>query len=456
MKYDLYIRYSNVQNDFEKVRDSKDRSFIMATDFSMKMDDLIDGIDFLMKQFPFIVVSEDELVTSMMQARELHPFTDIKVEIPIDTEAIYCLSLSNLHEYEVVYLNASSYPQQSPSIDEKVATIQKEVNTHHRVLVLIQKVKAFLNHFNPSIPRLYEVELENGGIRESELLLDQPINLSSDVKIAIIVHGFLSASERNFEALKKEILERNHYDKVIGYSYATTHASIVQHGKKLYEVLCETDLLQEGHQVDIYAHSLGGLLTRSMINHEGIRVCFCIHNVVLAGVPNLGTPLAQYGNQLFSEEGWNVAELLFHIVRDLIQYGEEAFPIYEAFLGEAALLQSSSPVLADMSPHSLFIRHLNQTTFHITGQVFLIGYCIPETGDGDSFFMKSYRHFLHKSQIFQDSKHDGVIPYKSSSYRFLGQPKPIVISEETPGWHTWYFSKKERVTHIVDKVLHSP
>ncbi|KGP71147.1 esterase/lipase family protein [Pontibacillus yanchengensis] len=453
MEYDLYIHHSNVQNGLEEVYEKISQKHIKVTDFSVEMEEFIDNCSFLCIGYPFDVIDEDDLVKTIMDKNKQN--SDTKVILPMDTEAIYCLNLSNLHDYELVYSKGSLSFQQLANRCDKVATIQTEEDVGERVLVLIRNVMAFINHFNPTIPRLYEMKLNNGELEERELRLKQPVFSTSSERIAILVHGFLSASERNFEALKRELLERKHYDKVIGYSYATTEASIVQHGERLYETLNHTGIIQKERRVDFYAHSLGGLITRSMINHDGYQASSYTNNMVLAGVPHLGTPLAEYGDQLLSEEGWSMAELLFHIVRDLIQVGQEALPIYEDFLVEVAMFQSGTPVLRDMSPDSAFIRELNETRHHVSGQVFLIGYSIPEEKQGDSFFSKQYRDLLHNLQIFDTSNHDGVVPNKSSCYKFQGYPQPIVIPNLKPGWHTWYFNEKERAKYILDTILHS-
>ncbi|MFC0524518.1 hypothetical protein ACFFGV_13160 [Pontibacillus salicampi] len=392
---------------------------------------------------PFFVFSEQDLQGKGAE-------DNLYIEVPADTACIYVLNEGELTDYKLLYRDVHAEHNKSSN---PLATFEGKEGLGDKLFVIIRRLKQFIDHFNPSIPRLYEISISKGDIVEQPLSLDNRLAIQPSEKIALIVHGFFSASEQNFEALKQELWNRNIYDRIIGYSYATNIQGIEAHGDQLYTILQDTGIGHEDNEVDVYAHSLGGLLLRSLLTNAHNLEKHPIQRLILAGVPNLGTPLAVYGNSILSEHGWNVTELLFHLIRDLIQKGKDALPAYELFISQVALLESKSPVLADMSPNSPFLNRLNKQEITVAKGIYSFGYQLPEDKLHEGFFLERYRELLKRLHVFQNEEHDGAVPCASSLYPFYAEPAPLIGKEEQRGWHSWYFGEEKHVTMLLEEVL---
>ncbi len=104
----------------------------------------------------------------------------------------------------------------------------------------------------------------------------------------LLLHGFVD--NRSVFALLRRDLRRNGWDQVRAVNYSPLTCDIRQAAAQLgrhVERICE----QSGcHQVDIVAHSLGGLIARYYVQRLGGAVR--VRTVVTLGTPHAGTRVA--------------------------------------------------------------------------------------------------------------------------------------------------------------------
>ena len=136
---------------------------------------------------------------------------------------------------------------------------------------------------------------------------------SESKRVAILVHGFVgkktfmkeiesSLNKAPFDKIYSKVINLSLYSSSYGLDLSkrydiTTPIYSDEISQTLAQFLLTqitTELKHEQENVlDIYAHSLGGLVTRAMIRYLFIGARMSIKNVILLGTPNHGTRLAQ-------------------------------------------------------------------------------------------------------------------------------------------------------------------
>ncbi len=114
-------------------------------------------------------------------------------------------------------------------------------------------------------------------------------------RVVLFVHGFNSDS---FVAIPKlsQLFEKHevHYDHLLVFDYESLGTGVRENGKLLFDTLKRAGFSKEdGVQLDIIAHCMGCVVARSMIELEGGHEF--VDRCLMAGPPNLGTPLADTG-----------------------------------------------------------------------------------------------------------------------------------------------------------------
>ncbi len=111
----------------------------------------------------------------------------------------------------------------------------------------------------------------------------------SSSKVLLLVHGWTGSPEKWNDFLPWLMSDKElPYTEYWTFGYNSSR-SIDQNGELLFEHL---KTHSNGAQIDIVAHSMGGLVSRSMIeNHEGAPY---IHKLITLGSPHKGSPLAVF------------------------------------------------------------------------------------------------------------------------------------------------------------------
>ncbi|MBY0098775.1 esterase/lipase family protein [Mesobacillus maritimus] len=412
------------------------------------------------EELPFYLLTENELQnrTSGLdfnkRMRELTRDKEtIYINVPKDVDFIFTFYESDFLENEIELekiINRSKYPPFSYSklvpleVENNVTTLKlmnstKKKSVSDRYFLFIanfsKTIKSIFNKYNP---RLYEIFDENN---EYSIPIDQRQKFN-DENVALIVHGFMSRTEDNFIELKKALRQSKKYNKIYGYSYSPNKVSIEENGEQLTEVLTITNLLYSNIKLDIFAHSEGGLVVRSMIVNQLSKIAnHTLRNFITAGTPHNGTPFAKFGHRIltFPRMAIIVAGLMMnpnpstiYILRDLLSY----YVRFNEDLG-----------LRDMIPNSVFLNSLNEMPFNIKGAVLLAGY---HTGESDKWFKTIVSNIFDKI-IFKNCLHDLVVPFESSRHMFL--KGNITLLKDNKGWHSDYFSKAENAMSLVKEAI---
>jgi len=102
-------------------------------------------------------------------------------------------------------------------------------------------------------------------------------------KVVIVIHGIIRSS-KSFSSMRKRLEKENYL--VFGFDYPSTRVSIPESAEYLKKSILSLDGVEE---IDIVAHSMGGLVVRSYLSkHQDKR----IKRMVMMGVPNNGAQMA--------------------------------------------------------------------------------------------------------------------------------------------------------------------
>ncbi|MEL7340416.1 MAG: hypothetical protein AAGM67_08030, partial [Bacteroidota bacterium] len=145
-------------------------------------------------------------------------------------------------------------------------------------------LKATLDKQNNQLRRV--IYQEDGEIERTEEGLQEAIDGAE--KILLVIHGIIGDTEELAQSVKFAV-DEGRYDLVLTYDYENLSTSIKVTGQKLKARLVELGLDRKG--IDIMAHSMGGLVSRWMIEKEnGGRF---VKRLIMLGTPNAGSPFAK-------------------------------------------------------------------------------------------------------------------------------------------------------------------
>jgi hypothetical protein len=121
----------------------------------------------------------------------------------------------------------------------------------------------------------------------------RPRELKPGQRVALFVHGFNSDTPWMIGGPAQFLAEHGaRYDHLLAFDYESFNTGINDNGQALAHALKTSGFAPDDNvHLDIFAHSMGTLVSRTMIEMYGgdalVDRCF------LAGPPNLGTPLAE-------------------------------------------------------------------------------------------------------------------------------------------------------------------
>lgn len=168
-------------------------------------------------------------------------------------------------------------------------------------------------------------------------------------KVALFVHGFTSDSRWMVQGPAQWLNSEGLDYRILTFDYETFNTPVADNAKALHQALVKAGFRPEdGRRLDLYVHSLGSLVSRTMIEKWG-GAAF-VDRLVMAGPPNAGTPLAKYGKQAIT---WLGSVLL-----------NSAAPTVPALIGSWFLKQALQQAVstADMEPESPLLTEINGLT----------------------------------------------------------------------------------------------
>ncbi len=111
----------------------------------------------------------------------------------------------------------------------------------------------------------------------------------------LLIHGILGNTKQMVK-LANELVEEGRYDAVLTFNYENLNTPIDATAGKLLENL-KLIGISKSKKITILAHSMGGLVSRSMIEQMNGREI--VKKLVLAGTPNMGSKFASIGGAVF-------------------------------------------------------------------------------------------------------------------------------------------------------------
>ncbi|MEL6652540.1 MAG: hypothetical protein AAFQ87_17195, partial [Bacteroidota bacterium] len=219
---------------------------------------------------------ESALRNDPLKLKVKAPTTDNEVILPFTFDGEYFLPVgvprSGLKSGESQEFDIHHLPEEQ----QKTRSLGKALKMYF--------LKATVDKQNNQLRRV--IYQDDGEIERTEDGLQDAIDGAE--KILVVIHGIIGDTEELAKSVKFAV-DEGRYDLVLTYDYENLSTSIKVTGQKLKRRLVELGLDDKG--IDIMAHSMGGLVSRWMIEKEnGGRF---VNRLIMLGTPNAGSPFAK-------------------------------------------------------------------------------------------------------------------------------------------------------------------
>ncbi len=200
--------------------------------------------------------------------------------------------LVDINNFFILLFNGTSYFPVEYSLDAdrirvKIDLTDWETQDIKSTAILSELVILALIHKQTPSPEemgLKKVSLDEKG----SMIYDLP-SATSDSKVLLMVHGWLANSNRWIDFIRKMNDQENQlYSEYWTFAYNSSW-SIEYNAELLYEAI---ETYANGAEIDIVAHSMGGLVSRSML--ETFNGHTFINKLITLGTPHQGSPLAVF------------------------------------------------------------------------------------------------------------------------------------------------------------------
>jgi len=245
-----------------------------------------------------------------------------------------------IENYVLFMYNGSSYfPIEYTISGNTVTAIIDNINWGNDTIQTLKSTKFFLSEIiivglvGKQSPPSDQLGLKQVSISVNGDLKFSPPTYNLDSKILLLIHGIMSSPSNAWETFIKDVtLQIPSYSKVWTFGY-NSNLSIDENASILKNAL---DGQTKGTKVDIVAHSMGGLVSRAMIeNYDGAKF---VNKLITLGTPNLGSPAAA--------------------IRGLIGF----MVSLDSFFSLTPLYNYETQGLRDLQTNSNFIQKMKQNT----------------------------------------------------------------------------------------------
>jgi hypothetical protein len=280
-----------------------------------------------------------------------------------------------------------------------------------------------------------------GELRYSPL---RKADIQANARIALVVHGFSSITTPMADWVINHLPQLGvTYDHVLAFDYESFNTAISDNGQTLANLLRAAGFAgNDGWTLDVISHSMGTLVTRSMVELWGgdafIDRCF------LAGPPNEGTRLA------------DVKKLVPWLSTLLLngQWGTVPPAALAGWVLNRAADDAVGP--EDLRPSSSLIHALNLSTKPATTPYFIVAGRNQKPANLKASAWERLKHKVFQGMdaaldlIFGD-QNDMVINVQSMvTVRSGHYPARLLKTAEVPCNHFEYFATKESQTKLVE------
>jgi triacylglycerol esterase/lipase EstA (alpha/beta hydrolase family) len=162
--------------------------------------------------------------------------------------------------------------------------------------------------------------------------------------ILLLVHGIIGNTDAQVEAVFQHTKIHEQFAAVFTFDYENLNTPIDETAQHLAK--CLQNLGLEENQLTIIAHSMGGLVTRYMIEQAGMSTI--VRRLVQAGTPNAGSELSDFRKKITGWIGMGINGVAFL----------QPYLTILSFLGKG-LEKRIFKTLDQMGPGSAFLTKLN-------------------------------------------------------------------------------------------------
>ena len=201
-------------------------------------------------------------------------------------------------------------------------------------------------------------------------------------RVLVVIHGIIGDTKGMLEGLRACGID-GQFDCVLAYDYENLSTPIDQTARALKADLAAVGIgPDDGKDVTVLAHSMGGLVSRWLTEKEG-GAAFIDH-LVMCGTPNAGSPFGDIGKAR-------------KVLLALMALGASSglLPVCASAAGVLSASASLTPTLEQMAPGSEFIIALNGGTPPTTRYSILAGniadYQAPDKAFFDALMVKITR-----------------------------------------------------------------
>ena len=279
--------------------------------------------------------------------------------------------------------------------------------------------------------------------------------IADSSKILLYVHGIIGDTESLLPSVLAKTTEdgqektlQEKYDLVLAFDYENINTTIQENAKLLRQRLEEAGLTaNHTKQLDIVAHSMGGLVSRSFIEEEGGNEF--VQHLVMLGTPNAGSPWVKI-------QDWAVTALAI----GLNQLSTVAWPI-NIITGLLVFLKASDRALDQMKIQSDFIQSIAKNNDPkvqytiVAGDRSIRPEALVESGKNSSQIQRLMRKLFGSAvdnvvdKVFMQQPNDIAVTTESiKSVSSQRNPQPRIISPIACD-HNSYFTSEAGLDALI-------
>lgn len=252
-------------------------------------------------------------------------------------------------------------------------------------------------------------------------------------KILVVLHGIIGNTADQVAGLKFAITQGK-YDLMLSFDYENLGTPISETAKTLKEMLMSCGAAEKG--VDLLAHSMGGLVSRWMIEKEGGDVF--VNKLFMLGTPNSGSAFSNMAP---------VINVLIALAANMAHPGLGGLVAFSQAFGKYNLTRT----LADMDKDSKILHELNLADPFLTEYTIVAGDISKYKPANDGGF---FQNFMSKAlsttgRLIYKKPNDVAVSVESILNVNQGQP---VKSFTVDCNHLVYFSEPNS-TNLLRKIM---
>ncbi|MFK7908390.1 MAG: esterase/lipase family protein, partial [Chitinophagales bacterium] len=270
---------------------------------------------------------------------------------------------------------------------------------------------------------------EDGSAERSKAGLADAVQNAEN--ILLLVHGIIGDTQQMAEAFRPAIEgDEKKYDLVLTYDYENLNTPIEETADLLYSKLVhDLNLQQSNKNLDIVAHSMGGLVSRYMI--EKLKGDEFVRHLFMCGTPNAGSPIADV---------LDYRNVVIALLTLGINLGFST-PIAAGALGVLNKTKLLTVTLEQMDPEGKFIAQLKKTLQPKTQYTIIAGDLKAYREKSDDYTQGVFNKVLNRLSGFfhEDELNDIAVSMDSiKGVNHFNQPPPKKL--EVACHHMNYFT----------------